>query len=81
MTRIVRVTYEDGTHEDVNLREAAFGLDGTALHGPVVSATLASGPWDDLDTEDPNLGRRSNLLERSARPLPIYGTGRNREAA
>ena len=61
MTRIVRVTYEDGTHEDVNLREAAFGLDGTALHGPVVSATLASGPWDDLDTEDPNLGRRSNL--------------------
>ncbi|HXS48417.1 MAG TPA: hypothetical protein VN756_13250 [Solirubrobacterales bacterium] len=66
MTRLIRVTYEDGTTEEVALREAAFGLEGTAMHGPVVSATLAEGPWLDLDVEDPNLGRRRNALERSA---------------
>lgn len=78
--RNVRVTYTDGTTELVPLPETAFGLHGTLAHGPVVSATLAERE-DDLGVEDANLGRRPNALERSSRPLPIYGTGRNREAA
>ena len=62
--RLVRVTYADDTTEVVPLPEAAFGLDGTIAHGPVVSATLAERE-DDLSREDRNLGRGANRLERS----------------
>ena len=63
--RAVRVVYQDGTEETVPLQEAAFGLDSTFLHGPVVSATLA-GRVDDPSREDRDLGRAKNPLERSA---------------
>ena len=62
--RRIRVVYADGTNEIVDMGEAAFGLDGTVLHGPVVSATLAERVDD--GREDVNLGRPKNRLERSA---------------
>lgn len=35
----VRVTFEDGTTKVIELREATFGVEGTAAHGPVKHVT------------------------------------------
>ena len=67
LVRAVRVVYTDGTSEIVPLQASAFGIEGTRLHGDVVSATLAERTEDaDLSREDRDLGRRRNRLERSA---------------
>jgi len=70
----IRITYADKTTEVVDLAEAAFGLEGTALHGPVVRATLAEREDTSPDEAFPNHTR----LSRSLSGLPIYGTGRVR---
>lgn len=64
LVRKIRVVYEDGTTEVVELSENVFGLEGTTLHGPVKSVTLAERV-EDYGREDRNLGRGRNKLERS----------------
>lgn len=77
--RQVRVTYADGTVESFGIKEAAFGTDGTVLHGPVVRATI--GEW--IDESDGSAFPSHNRVSRSIAPtmrsgMPVYGTGRDR---
>lgn len=72
---LVQVTYEDGTTEDVVMREAAFGLEGVAAHGPVVAARISpNNTRPGGDTIEALMGQRGRRLSYT----PVYGTGRER---
>lgn len=75
MSTKVRVTYADGTSEVLILREAAFGIEGTAAHGPVLAATLVG--HEDLSdgSSFPHHTRYSRSMQRG---VPVYGTGQTR---
>jgi hypothetical protein len=79
--RQVRITYADGFTESIGLKETAFGVEGTSLHGPVKRATF--GEW--VDESDGSRFPSHNKLSRSVEipptmrsGVPVYGTGRDR---